>query len=139
MSLEPRRSAWRLKILRLYQDLGGLLSPLPSSLATFAGIVYASSTRCGKSRCRCMRGQPHRGWCVAYIHHGRRVHRTIRPDRVQKMRQLAMRYRALRRKRAALVDTFGRLVMLLDRLERSLRMSPDRALPPLRIRREESP
>jgi len=50
-----------------------------------------------------------------------------------------MRYRALRRKRAALVDTFGRLVMLLDRLERSLRMSPDRALPPLRRRREESP
>lgn len=132
LSQEERRSAWRQRLVRLYEELGRQLQPMPGSLPSFCGVVYPYRITCGKPRCRCLKGQLHEGWCVSYNQQGRRVHRTIPRERIGKLREMYGRYRDLRSQRAELGRTFARMLELFDRLERSLRVAPGRVLPPVR-------
>lgn len=128
MSRTVSRPRWRLELRSLYRQLGGLLESLDTSLPTFAGVVYRHRTRCGKPRCVCRKGQLHGCWCVSYVHNGRKFLRTIPAQHVRRLQTLAERYRRLRRTRAQMNRTYGGLVGILDRLERSLRIPPSRAL-----------
>lgn len=123
-----RRASWRQQIHQLYQQLGGILDSLDTALPTFAGVVYRHRTRCGKPRCVCRQGQLHAAWCVSWVQAGRKHLRTIPPAAVEQLRTLAQRYRRLRRGRAQSNQTYRKLLGVLDRLERSLRVPPSRAL-----------
>lgn len=122
------RSALRQRLGDLYRRLGAILQSLPAERPTFAGVVYRLRTRCGKPRCRCREGELHAAWCVSYADAGGRRLRALSPAQVRKLRVLADRYRRLRRRRADLNRTFREMIRVLDRLERSLRVRPARAL-----------
>jgi hypothetical protein len=91
-------------------------------------VVYQLRTRCGKSRCVCREGKLHSAWCVSYAERGQRKLRTLAPDQISPLRALADRYRRWRQVRAEMNRLFRQAMGLLDRLERSLRARPARAL-----------
>ena len=123
-----QRSALRALVRERYRHLGVLLASVEARLPSFAGVVYRLRTRCGKPRCRCVQGKLHTAWCVSYVERGKRRLRTVPPSRMEELRTLAERYRRLRRKRAQLNRTYAAILTAFDRLERSLRLPPSRAL-----------
>ena len=104
------------------------MDSLNTALPTFAGVVYRLRTRCGKPRCVCREGKLHAAWCVFYREGPKKRLRTVPPPLLQRLQALAERYRRLRAGRAQMNRTFGRMIRVLDRLERSLRVRPSRAL-----------
>ncbi len=130
MNTRDQRPNWRRELSELVQRLGALVDSLETTYPTFAGVVHEQHTRCGKPNCVCVReGRLHATWCVSYLQAGRRCHRTIPPETLESLRALAGRYRALRQQRAAMNQIVDRLRDVFDRLERSLRVPPSRALP----------
>lgn len=122
------RPELRRRLGDLYRKLGMLLDSLDTSNSTFAGVVYRLRTRCGKPRCVCRAGQLHAAWCVSYREGPKQRLRTVPAPLLRKLQALAERYRRLRERRAQLNRTFRQLIRVLDRLERSLRVRPSRAL-----------
>jgi hypothetical protein len=118
----------RAKIRDLYRRLGELLDALPPGHSTVAGIVYRLRTRCGKPHCICWEGELHSAWCLSYSEGRKRRLRTLPPEALEKLHAMAQRYRQLRTLRAQFTRTFGELLRVFDRLERSYRVSPKRAL-----------
>lgn len=124
------RPALRQRLRDLHLRLGTLLECLKVALPTFPGVVYRLKTRCGKPRCACLKGRLHSAWCVSYAEGAQRRLRTIPPALLARLQALAQRYRRLREHRAELNRTFGQIVQIFDRLEKSLRLSPARVLSP---------
>jgi len=122
------RPGLRRRLRDLHLRLGALLDCLDVALPTFPGVVYRLKTRCGKPRCACLQGRLHAAWCVSYLEGGKRRLRTIPPTLLERLQALARRYRRLRECRAQMNRAFGQMIQIFDRLERSLRLSPSRAL-----------
>ena len=129
MSQANRRAQWRQQMLALHAKLGELLESVESRHSTFAGSLYRLQTRCGKPRCVCREGKLHSAWCLSCVHQGKRFLRSIPLRFLPKLEAMAARYKQLRTLRSDLNKTFATLVRTLDRLERSLRVPPSRALP----------
>jgi len=122
------RPQLRQRLGDLYRKLGALLDSLNTSGSTFAGVVYRLRTRCGKPRCVCREGKRHTAWCVSYREGPKKRLRTVPPPLLQHLQDLAERYRRLRACRAQMNRTFAQMIQIVDRLERSLRVRPSRAL-----------
>lgn len=122
------RSRLRAQLIQLHRRLGELLEDFDSFHSTLAGVVYELKTRCGKPSCRCRQGELHCAWVVSFSEKGRRRLRTLAPEAIDRVRSMATRYRELRSRRAEINRVFGRLLKAFDRLERSLRVPPSRAL-----------
>lgn len=130
MSQEDRRARWRKQIRELHAKLGSLLDSLEGYRPSFAGCLYRLQTRCGKPHCVCREGKLHLAWCLSFVHQGKRCLRSIPLRFLPQLEALTTRYKELRSLRANLTKTFAILIRTLDRLERSLRVPPARALPP---------
>lgn len=120
--------AARQRLMTLHAQLGEVLDSLSAQLPTFAGVVYRLRTRCGKPQCACAEGDLHSAWCVSYLDGGRRRLRSVPAEARESLRASAERYRRLRAARAQLNRLFRELLRVFDRLERSLRLAPSRAL-----------
>lgn len=130
------RSALRRRLVELCRLIEAILDELDTEHSTFAGVVYRLRTRCGKPTCVCLEGDLHTAWCASYAEGDRRRLRTVTPARLQELKAQAERYRRLRQQRAKIAKTFRELLRVFDRLERSLRVPPGRAIPDRREREE---
>lgn len=130
------RPELRRRLADLYRKLGTLLDSLNTSLPTFSGVVYRLRTRCGKPRCVCREGQFHAAWCVSYREGDKQRLRTLASPGLEKLQTLAQRYRQLRERRAQMNRTFRQMIQVFDRLERSLRVRPSRALSDVKKERD---
>lgn len=135
MDQRDRRALWRKQLGEGLRKLRALLDSLESHHPSFAGSLYLLKTRCGKPRCLCRQGDLHSAWCVSFVHQGRRSTRSIPLRFLAKLEAMAARYRRRRTVRSHLAKTFAALLRAFDRLERSLRVAPSRALPRPKARR----
>lgn len=130
MDHQAQRPLWRRELSELAERLGALVHSLETNHPTFAGVVHQQFTRCGKPNCVCVReGRLHATWCVSFLQSGRRVHRSIPAESLERLQALATRYRTLRQQRATMNQVFDRLLEVFDRLERALRVPASRVLP----------
>lgn len=93
------------------------------------GSVYQLQTRCGKPSCHCAspEGSLHSATVLSWSERGKTRLRTLPAGERARLRQLTQNYRRFRQARAALVKLHRRMLMTVDRLERTLRLPPPKA------------
>lgn len=126
MSPRERESKLRLEILRCQERLGTLLGRLLGSGALIPGSIYSRRRRCGKPRCRCLRGQLHQDRVLAVRRAGRMVVRCLDPVGDTATEEAVIAWRLFRRQRHELVEACRALVQAVDRLGRLRQAKPGR-------------
>jgi len=98
------------------------------------GTFYKLRTRCGKPSCRCAGSDEarHVVSVLSWSEEGKSHLRAIAPAESLRVQRLSQSYRDFRRIRAGLVRMHRQILVVIDRLERSLRVPPP---PPRRPRR----
>lgn len=122
MNTKDRTSMLRLEICRRQERLGALLNQLKGSSPMIRGSVYARRRRCGKPRCRCVRGHPHRDRVLAIRCAGRVSVRGLDPTADAAVEQAVAAWHGFRRQRGELVAACQGLLQVVDRLA-GLRMT----------------
>jgi len=111
-------SQLRRSLLRLTEDVRGLIDPFLSDRPVIKGSLYELRRKCGKPGCKCAVGELHRSMVVSASEKGRKSLRVIPRGFLVDVRAKVRRYRRLRRSRARLVEVHGRMLKLMDEMER---------------------
>lgn len=116
MTPRERGSRLRLEIHRRQEHLGALLKGLQGAGPMLRGSIYVRRRRCGKPRCRCVRGQPHRDRVLAIGCAGRVSVRGLDPAADAAVEQAVAAWHGFRRQRGELVAACRGLLRVVDRL-----------------------
>ena len=114
-------SQLRRSLVRLTGEVRGLIDPFLSDKPVIKGSLYELRRKCGKPGCKCAGGELHRSMVVSASEKGRKSLRVIPRGFLVEVRAKVRRYRRLRRSRARLVETHGRMLKVMDELERMRR------------------
>ena len=114
MTADP--SALRQRLWRQYRALGRLLRTMTSQGLLTPGSFYLLRRKCGKSSCRCARGQLHSVWVLTRSESGKHKLYAVPPEQRAQVRQWARAWRRYQRARAGLVQQITALLALADRL-----------------------
>lgn len=118
MSESQRASRCRQQIRDCLAELQRLAGMAQGRAPLVRGSLYTYRRRCGKSGCRCSRGEMHTGHAFSVRDAGRsRVVSTVGLDRAA-LTEAVYGYRELRRARAEMVRTFGEMLRQVDLMER---------------------
>jgi hypothetical protein len=114
----------REKFSQLRQSLGhlsyqirDLIRPFFSDKPVIKGSVYELKRKCGKPGCKCMEGQLHSSMVLSSSEKGRTRLRVIPRGSLLEVKRKVQRYQALRRSRSRLVQTFRKMLQVLDEME----------------------
>lgn len=124
MSARERESRQRLEIRRRQEHLGALLQRLQAPGTLIAGSVYVRKRRCGKPRCRCVRGYPHADRVLAVRRAQRVALRVLDPVEDVPIEDGVSAWRSFRRDRRELGGACRELIEAVDRLGRMRRVRP---------------
>lgn len=113
-----RESRLRLELLRRREHVTAVLGHLLGTSALIAGSIYSRRRRCGKSECRCVRGQPHEDRVLAVRRQGRVVARCLDPVEDAATEEAVVAWRLFRRRRHELAQACRVLLDGVDRLGR---------------------
>lgn len=116
MNPRDRSSTLRLEICRRQEHLGALLNQLKGASPMIRGSVYARRRRCGKPRCRCVRGHPHRDRVLAIRCAGRVSVRGLDPAADAAIEEAVAAWHGFRRQRGELAAACRGLLRAVDRL-----------------------
>lgn len=118
--MSPRSDLSRLR-QRLREQLQVLESLAGSALGRdgiLPGSLYQRRRRCGRPRCRCVQGRPHRSLALAVgPAHSRRIVTVSRME-AETVRSLTLGYRQFREARAGMARAFRDMVRTFDELGR---------------------
>ena len=81
------------------------------------GTVYLLKRRCGKSNCRCARGQLHTTTVLTASISGRTRLKTIPAEQIEKLKLLTKQYRRFRIARANFVKRYTQILKIIDKIE----------------------
>jgi len=115
-------SAFRQRLWRQYRALGRLLRTMTSQGPLTPGSFYLLRRKCGKSSCRCARGQLHAVWVLTRSESGKHKLYAVPSDQRAQVRQLAAAWRRYHRARAQLIKQITALLALADKLVESQRV-----------------
>ena len=115
-------SARRQRLWRQYRVLGRLLRTMTSQGPLTPGSFYLLRRKCGKSSCRCARGQLHTTWVLTRSESGQHKLYPVPPEQRAQVRQLAAAWRRYQRARAQLIKQITALLALADQLVESQRV-----------------
>lgn len=115
-------SALRQRLWRLQAALGPLLRTMTSQGPLTPGSFYLLRRKCGKSSCRCARGQLHAVWVLTRSENGQHKLYTVPPAQRAEVRQWAAAWRRYQRARARLVQQLSTLLALADQIAQSQRI-----------------
>jgi hypothetical protein len=101
----------------LSYQIGDLIRPFFSDKPVIKGTVYELKRRCGKPGCRCTAGQLHSSMVLSSSEKGRTKLRMIPRGSLFEVKRKVQRYQALRRSRGQLVQTFRKILRVLDEME----------------------
>lgn len=124
MSPRDRESKQRLEIRRRQDHLGALLQRLQAPGTMIAGSVYARKRRCGKPRCRCVRGSLHTDRVLAVRCAGRVTLRALDVVEDAAVEDGVRAWRSFRRDRRELGSACRGLIEAVERLGRLRRVRP---------------
>lgn len=116
MSHAERESSARQWIRRHQEALGAVLARLQGRQALLRGSIYARRRRCGKPRCRCVRGAPHQDRVLAVRRAGRVKVRGLVPEQDTAVEQAVAAWHGFRRQRGELAAACRGLLQAVDRL-----------------------
>lgn len=105
---------------------GATLTSLLAPRQLLKGSVYELKTRCGKPSCHCAAPQRplHSTHVLSWSDAGKTRLRSLSASELTRWRQLTETYRRFRQARAPLVKLQQQILLVLDRLERALRLRP---------------
>lgn len=109
-------SRLRQELWRLYRALARTLRALQCEAPMVQGSLYLLRRKCGKSSCRCARGELHPTWVLTRSEAGQHRLYAVPADQRARLRPLAREYRRWQRTRALLVKQSARLLALIDQL-----------------------
>jgi len=118
VSLKERESKLRQEIRRRHDHLGALLQRLQAPGNLIAGSVYVRKRRCGKPRCRCVRGHLHADRVLAVRSGGRVTLRALDVAEDAAIEDGVRAWRSFRRDRRELGGACRGLMKSVDRLGR---------------------
>src|SRR6266404_850671 len=114
MSLKT--SSLRQQLGRDYRALGQTLRALAAHQPMTPGSFYLMRRKCGKSNCRCARGQLHPVWVLTRSEAGRHKLYSVPAEQRAQVRQLAAAWRRYQRARAQFGKHTAALLALADQL-----------------------
>jgi len=107
-------SLLRRKLARFEELPRRFLHPLLDEKPMIKGTLYPLRRKCGKSSCRCARGQLHETMMLSASIAGKTKLWTIPAERVENVREMTERYRRFRAARAEFVKlSVQRLTQIL--------------------------
>lgn len=116
MNLNERESNLRLIIRRHHEGLAAILGRLQGREPIIRGSVYTRRRRCGKLRCRCLRGHPHQDRVLAVRRAGRVSVRGLDPAADAAIEEGVAAWHGFRRQRGELAAACRGLLRAVDRL-----------------------
>jgi hypothetical protein len=110
-------SSLRAELLKAQQQLSQLLEACVAREPLLPGSLYTLRRKCGKSNCRCNRGELHVSTVLSYRGQGRSRNISPPPEQLESLRSMTLDYRRCRQARAKLVRWQRQLLKLVDALE----------------------
>jgi hypothetical protein len=110
-------SSLRSELLKAQQQLPQLLEASLAREPLLPGSLYTLRRKCGKSNCRCSRGELHESTVLSYRGQGRPRNISPPPEQLESLRSMTLDYRRCRQARARLVRWHRQLLKLVDALE----------------------
>ena len=115
-------SQCRKKLKKLALEESKFLKIFCGHLPLIKGTVYQVETQCGKSGCRCQRGEKHKAWKITRSFEGKSQTRCIRLGDLHKYKKMARHYRQFRKARERLVKLHKEQIVLVNALEQGRRI-----------------
>jgi len=122
-------SQLRQTLLHLAGEIEGLVKPVFSDLPVIKGTVYELKRKCGKPRCKCVRGELHSRMVISASERGKTRLQVIPKGFLSEVQTKVRRYQELRRVRSRLGDIYRKMMKVMDEMEAMRReevSSPDR-------------
>jgi hypothetical protein len=122
MSIQKRKdrekfSQLRQTLHRLAGEIRGLVEPCFSDKPVIKGTVYELKRRCGKSGCKCARGELHRRMVVSASEEGKTRLQVIPRGYLVEVQEKVGRYQELRRMRTRLGAIYQKMLEVMDAME----------------------
>jgi len=115
--MTQRLSSLRSQLRAAQQQLPDLLEDCFAREPLLPGSLYTLRRKCGKSNCRCTRGELHESTVLSYRGEGRPQNISPAPEKIDTLRTMTDDYRRVRQARAKLVRWQRQLLELVDALE----------------------
>ena len=121
----------RQQLWRAYAALATTLRRLQRSEPMIQGSFYLLRRKCGKSNCRCARGEPHPVYVLTRSEAGKDRLYPVPKEQRAEVRKRAAEYRRYQRARAVLVKRHLCLLALVDQIaeQRQVSWPPKREVP----------
>lgn len=110
-------SRLRPSLLHLADEIKGLVEPFFSDRPVTKGTVYELKRRCGKSGCKCARGELHARMVVSASEGGKTRLQVIPHGFLVEVQVKVRRYQELRRVRARLGEIYRKMLRVMDQME----------------------
>jgi hypothetical protein len=129
--LHPDLPKLRQQLWRAYAAMAPTLRRLQRSEPMVQGSFYLLRRKCGKSNCRCARGELHPVYVLTRSEAGKDRLYPVPKEQRAEVRKQAAEYRRYQRARAVLVKRHVRLLALVDQMaeQRLLTWPPNREVP----------
>jgi hypothetical protein len=115
--MNQQLSSLRSQLLKAQEELPKLLEDCLGREPLLPGSLYTLKRKCGKSNCRCSRGELHESTVLSYRGNGQPRNISPPPDQLGSLRSMTHAYRRGRQARAKLVRWQRQLLTLVDALE----------------------
>lgn len=112
-----RFSRLRQSLLQLSSEINTLIRPFLSNKPIIKGSVYELKRKCGKSGCKCAKGELHHRMVVSSSEKGKTRLQVIPSGFLVEIRAKVRRYQELRQARARLVEMHKRMLHIMDEME----------------------
>lgn len=110
-------SRLRQTLLQLTDEIKGLVGPFFSDRPVIKGTVYELKRRCGKSGCKCTRGELHARMVVSASEGGKTRLQVIPQRLLVEVQGKVRRYQEVRRVRARLGEIYRKMLQVMDQME----------------------
>ncbi|MFN0051353.1 MAG: DUF6788 family protein [Planctomycetales bacterium] len=115
--MTSRLSALRSQLTLAEQELPRLLQLCFERAPLLPGSLYTLRRKCGKSNCRCTRGELHESSVLSYRGQGPPRNISPAPEQIDAWRRMTDDYRRVRQVRAEFVRWQRKVLALLDAME----------------------
>lgn len=113
-------SARRKRIKELYKELACPIEALLTRRPFIKGHLYELKRKCGKPRCRCLKGELHQTMVLSWSEGGRHHLRTIKESELERIEKFTSNYRRFRQGRASVRRMVNQILNLADEIEGEL-------------------
>ena len=110
-------SRLRQSLLRLADEIKGLVEPFFPDRPVIKGTVYELKRRCGRPGCKCARGELHARMVVSASEGGKTRLQVIPHGFLVEIQAKVRRYQELRRARARLGELYRKMLKVMDQME----------------------